>query len=426
MRTEACVILWLGAIGGSLLSAPPGPDTAWPQWGGPRRDFTVNVTGLARGWPAAGPGRLWSRSLGEGHSAIVAEGGVLYTAYRPIGSSSASRASSQEAVIALDAATGRTLWEHRYEAPTEGFNLEYGAGPHATPIVAGRLLIAAGSSQQIMALDRRSGQIVWSHDLPKEFGSKPPDRGYASSPLLYRDTVIVQAGGAGQALIAFRVADGRVAWKNQSFDTSPSSPLVINLDGQDQLVVFAADAVVGLDPANGQLFWRHAHRTEWGLNISTPVFGPDNQLFISSAYNSGSRLLQLKRAGDKTQVQELWYTNRMRVHFGTVVRVGDRIYGSSGDFGPAFLTALNVSDGRVAWQSRGFARASLLWADGMFVILDEDGALGLATPAPGGLEVLGRAEILSSRAWTVPTLVGTVLYARDRKNIVALELGAQQ
>jgi outer membrane protein assembly factor BamB len=418
-------MLLLGAIGGPLVSAPAGRDAAWPQWGGPRRDFTVDVTGLARQWPAAGPRRLWSRPLGEGHSAIVAEGGVVYTAYRPHDSPSARRA-NRETVIALDAATGRTLWEHSYEAPTEGFDLEYGAGPHATPLIAGHLLVAAGSNQQIMALDRRSGKTVWSHDLPKEFGSKPPDRGYACSPLLYKDTVITQAGGAGQAVIAFRVADGRLAWKNQSFDPAPSSPLVVTVDGQDQLVIFAADAVVGLDPADGRLLWRHGHRTEWGLNISTPVFGPDNQLFISSAYNSGSRLLQLRRAGDKTQVQELWYTNRMRVHFGTVIRIGNRFYGSSGDFGPAFMTALDASDGRVAWQNRGFARASLLWADGMFVILDEDGALGLARPSPEGLEVLARAEVLSSRAWTVPTLVGTVLYARDRKNIVALELGAQQ
>jgi outer membrane protein assembly factor BamB len=399
-----------------------GRDQEWPQWGGPHRDFTVQVTGLADAWPADGPARIWSRALGEGHAAIAAVDGVLYTAYRPQGAAPSSRA-QEEHVIALDAATGRTLWEHRYPAPTAGLNLEFGAGPHATPLVAGTLVIAAGSNQQLVALDRKSGRLVWSHDLPAEFGSRPHDRGHASSPLRYEDTVIMPVGGTGQAVMAFRLADGRVAWKSQSFEPAPSSPIIANVGGQDQLLVFASDAIVGLDPSNGTRLWRHEHRTEWGLNISTPVFGPDNQLFISSAYNSGSRLLQLARRGAATTVDEVWFTNRLRLHFGNAIRIGTRYYGSSGDFGPAFIAAADAATGRVAWQHRGFARSWLLWTGDRFIVLDEDGVLGLARPTPEGLDVLARAQVLASRAWTAPSLVGTTLYARDRQTIVALDLG---
>ena len=83
------------------------------------------------------------------------------------------------------------------------------------------------------------------------------------------------------------------------------------------------------------------------LNTSTPVWGPDNLLFISSGYDGGSRVLKLTRAGDKTTVEEVWAHRLMRVHFSNAIRVGDLVYGSSGDFGPAPFTAIDVKTGKV-------------------------------------------------------------------------------
>ena len=199
---------------------------------------------------------------------------------------------------------------------------------------------------------------------------------------------------------------------------------MIDVDGQKQLVYFAGDAVAGVDPANGRTLWTHPHKTDWGLNISTPIWSPaDHLLFVSSAYSTGSRVLELRQSGGKTSVSEKWFSNRMRIHIGTAIRIGNYVYGSSGDFGPAFLTAVDVTTGNVVWQDRAFSRAQLLYADGKLVILDEDGTLGLATVSPQGLQVLAKASILENLSWTPPTLVGTKLFARDRKNIVAFELG---
>jgi hypothetical protein len=171
------------------------------------------------------------------------------------------------------------------------------------------------------------------------------------------------------------------------------------------------------------LLWGHPHRTDYGLNISTPVWGEDNLLFLSSAYSGGSRVLHLSRAEGKTRVRHLWFSNRLRVHFGTAIRLGDTVYGSSGDFGPAFLTAVDIKTGKTLWQERGFARAQMVHANGRILLLDEKGVLALASVSPQGLQVHSRVELLSDNAWTPPTLVGTRLYLRDRKTIVALELG---
>jgi outer membrane protein assembly factor BamB len=397
----------------------PDPSSAWPQFGGPTRDFKVATRGLAASWPSGGPRTLWSRNLGEGYSAIVSDGGSLYTMYRP---TQASRTS--EVVVALDAATGRTLWEHTYEAPLPSdVNVQYGPGPHSTPLLVGDRVVTVGSSGKLHALDKRTGKVAWSHDLWQGMGGTVQGRGYSCSPLAYGGNIIVTVGGAGQAVVAFDAATGRIAWKNHSFRPGPSSPVLIRVDGQEQLVVFHSEGAAGMDPAGGPLYWDHKHTTDYGLNIAMPVWGEGNLLFLSSAYSGGSRMLRLTQAGGKTNVQELWFTNKMRVHFANALRFGDRVVGSSGDFGPSFVTAVDVATGNVAWQLRGFSKATLLAADGKVVLLDEDGTLALAVVTPGGLQVAGEAQVLDGRAWTVPTLLGTRLFVRDRAVVKALELG---
>jgi outer membrane protein assembly factor BamB len=413
----------LSALAG--VAALAAPDTAWTQWGGPRRNFMIESAGLASTWPASGPPKIWERALGEGHSAIVVEGGRLYTMYRPLGVLSAVRRSQQEIVTAVDAATGRTIWEHTIESPTSGLNLSEGAGPHSTPLIAGNRLFVMSSRVEIVALDKQTGRQLWYHDLTKELGAPLEDRGYSASPIAYGDTVIVPAGGTGASVVAFKQDTGAVVWKSGSFAIAPASPVLINVEGQEQLVVSGGSEVAGVSPATGAVLWKHPNRTDYGLNISTPVWGDGNLLFLSAAYNNGSRLLKLTRTGPNTGVQELWMQNRMRVHIGSVIRIGDFAVGSSGDFGPCPTVAIDLKSGQILWQNREFARSTFLHADGKLIVMDEDGSIGIATATRQGLTVLAKASVLSNRAWTPPTLVGTKLYVRDRARMMALELGAR-
>jgi outer membrane protein assembly factor BamB len=420
-RTAALIVLVL-LVATTLTGRSAGD--GWPQWGGPGRDFMSPATGLASSWPADGPAELWRRDLGEGHSSVAVEGDRLFTIYRPVGLLSMVKRNQEEVAIAIDATSGRTIWEYTFSAPTSGLNLEFGAGPHSTPLVAGNLVITAGSRGDILALDKVSGRKAWAHDLVEQYGAAQPDRGYACSPLGYGDTVIVTAGGRpGQSVMAFRQSDGALVWKAGDFSPSPGSPIVITLNGQEQLVVLGENEVVGMNPSTGEILWSHPHQTSYGLNISTPVWTPaEGQLVVSSAYNNGTRALQLDGGENGTTVRERWYTNRLRVHFTSMLRLGDVYVGSNGDFGPGILTAVDAATGEVVWQSRGFARANLIAADGKVIVLDEDGALGLTTVSEDGIDILSMASVLSSRAWTVPALSGTTLYARDRQELVALDL----
>jgi outer membrane protein assembly factor BamB len=400
------------------------PIDGWRQWGGPSRNFVVDSVRLADDWQENSPATVWRRPLGDGHSSILLDDGHLYTMYRP--APSGSGWADEEVVIALDEGTGETLWEHRYPARPLAFR--FGAGPFATPLIVGDRLFSLGTNNQLFALDTGTGTVLWSHDLVDEFGAEETlirpavKAGMSCSPIAWGDTVIVTAGGAGQSVMAFSQASGDVVWRSGDFNLSQASPILIEVDGQPQLVVFGGMDVNGLDPTTGRLLWSHPHDTSGDMNISTPLWSDDGLLFISSAYDGGSRMLRLQHEGEAMRAEELWFSNQLRLHIGNALRIGAMVIGSNGDFGPSFITALDAETGERLWQDRSFARAQILHADGKLVILDEDGVLGLARASAAGLEVLGRTTILANLAWTAPTLVGASLYARDRREIVKVEL----
>jgi outer membrane protein assembly factor BamB len=393
-------------------------DGQWTQWGGPDQDFKAHCDKLADTWPDAGPKKIWSRDLGDGYSAIIAEDGKLYTMLRD---------GDQEAVICLDAKSGKTLWETKYDAqPAPGHVVQFGTGPRGTPMINGERVYAIGVSGVMHCLNKKTGDVQWKQDLWKEFGGTVLQHGYSSSPFVYKRTVIAMVGGKEHSLVAFNKWNGKVVWKKQDFDNSYSTPKLINVDGQDQLVCFMANEVAGIDPSSGDLLWSFKHGNQYKQNVCMPIYSNDDHImFISSAADGGSRGLKLTKDGDKTTVKEVWNNKKVGIHHSNAFRVGDYVYLSttSGN-GPGLFYALNAKTGEVAWRERGFSKATCLYADGKVIILDEDGNLGLAVCTPKEFDVKSQVPMMERSSWTVPTLVGDKLFVRDRKHIVALDLSA--
>lgn len=397
----------------------PAAQAQWTQWGGPGRNFASDAKGLASQWPESGPKKIWSRELGEGYTSILADGGKLYTMYRK---------GDDEIVVSLDAATGKTLWEHKYNAPVpKGMDPQFGRGPNSTPVLHAGRLYTLGVSGVLHCLDLANGSLVWMHDLSKEFSTATPNFGYSSSPLVYNDTLIVAAGGTGTGLMAFKLSDGSLLWKKHDFGGEEngdvySSPIAIKVGGEDQVVLLTGKEVMGINPKTGDKIWGHPHINQWKTNICTPIWGDDGILYVSAGGEAGSKGLKLTKDGATTKVEELWSTRKMAVGQGNCVRQGGTVYGSSGD-GPAFITALNVADGKLGWRERGFGKSMMVAADGKLIILDEDGNLALTTPTSETLTVQSKVQLLKKPAWTAPTLVGKTLYVRDKETIMALDLG---
>jgi outer membrane protein assembly factor BamB len=282
---------------------------------------------------------------------------------------------------------------------------------------------------KVHCLNKKDGKPIWSHDLYKDFGAIFRNRGYSASPLAYRDTIILTAGGqSNQSLIAFRQSDGAVVWKSGNLGQSQASPILGSIDGQEQIIALLASSVAGFEPATGAVLWTHPHPTnsKSGMTISTPVLD-GNTLYISSAYEGGTRALRLTRKDGQTEVTELWFQKSMRVAFSTMMPIGDCVYASSGELGPYFFSAVNRHTGEILWRDRTLGgAASFLLADGKLLLIDEEGNLALATPSPQGLEIHQRVKVFDSLSRTVPTLIGTTAYLRNEHAIMALEMSTER
>jgi outer membrane protein assembly factor BamB len=402
-------------------ASPIDPDSQWTQWGGPHGDFTSDAGSLATRWAEGGPAEIWSREVGPGHSTILYDAGTVYTMYRR---------GEMDVVVAVDADSGKLVWEHAYAAPpAPGMLSDYGVGPHATPLIAGDRLFTIGAMTHFHCIHKKTGEVLWSRNLHAELGVSPMLRGYGSSPIAYEGLVIASVGpdrGAEEpaGLAAFKQETGELVWKSEPLSPGYPTPVLVEHDGREMLVGCLGITRFGLDPATGKTLWKTRVDRQSGSIITSPLWIPPDKVFFSAGHGGGSRLFRIHASDDDTySVEELWYYNKLRIMHGNAVRIDGHLYGSSGDLGPAYLMAVDLADGSLEWRARGFSKATLLVADGKLIILDEDGNLAVATATPEKLEVHARAKVLERLAWTAPTLVGTRLYLRDERTLKCLDLG---
>lgn len=398
------------------LAAAPGYGQ-WLQFAGPTRDFKVTAKSPLKAWGEKGPQTIWQRPLGEGYSSILVEGERLYTMYH---------ADGKEAVICLEGATGKTIWEHKYEVPgAKKGDGGYGIGPRSTPCIVSGRIFAVGITGVLHCLNTTDGKVIWSHKLLDEYSGNLPQWGYSCSPLAYKNTIVLSTGGKGKAVAAFDQESGKEVWASGADQNAYSSPVLIKFEGKDQIVILLAGSVAGLNPENGEQIWSFPHKTFADVNAALPVFGSDNVLLITSAYRTGSRAVKLESKNGTVEATQVWANERNGVHHGAVIRDGDIIFGSVGMMGPSFFTALDCAKGgEVIWKEREpFRKATFLKVNDKLLVLDEGGTLGIASVSREGLKAECLTErVLNEPAWTVPTLVDSKVYLRDRKNIMALDI----
>jgi outer membrane protein assembly factor BamB len=236
---------------------------------------------LKEQWPASGPKVIWKRPLGEGYSSPAIQNNALYTIYgKP----------REEVVLACDAASGKTLWEHATPMTFRSDATEMGNGPYSTPLIVGDRLFTTGVAGRLQCLDKKTGKLLWTQQLWLDHKGTRLMYGYASSPIAFRDTVIDPVGGPGKAVYGFP-AGGRQrrGGSRNDFDNAYSSPLLIELDGLEQLAIIMDGAVFAVNPHNGDLQWKVPFQASYGIAVSTPVWGPGNLLFVSAEYDAEPR-----------------------------------------------------------------------------------------------------------------------------------------
>jgi outer membrane protein assembly factor BamB len=375
-------LLWIAAaavVAGNLAAGD------WPQWRGPDRNG-ISSEKVSAVWPAEGPKVLWQASVGTGFSSLSVSQGRVYTM---------GNTTNQDTIWCFDANTGKPLWHHSYAAQLSP--QWYEGGPGSTP---------TSKWGDVFCLDAATGAVLWQRDLRQE-GIKLNRWGFAGSPLIRGNAVILNAGSAG---IALDHETGRVVWSNGTNAAGYASPTRFDSGGAASVLIFAAKHLVALDPQSGRELWRQLWETSWDTNNTDPLTYGDH-IFISS-FSRGCGLLSVQSGKPS-----LIYTNGlMHSHLSPGILLGEYLYAFNGEAKQETdFRCFHVPTGEVKWSRKDPAFGSLIMADGKLLILSDKGELLLAEASPAAFTPLARAKVLSGVCWTPPALANGLLYVRNAK-----------
>jgi outer membrane protein assembly factor BamB len=389
----------------------PTSSTEWPRWRGPLGDGISREENLANTWPEGGPPELWSAEVGIGYSSPIAVGGRVYLF---------SMNDDREALTCFDANSGRIQWN---QEGGPGRTSSY-AGTRATPTIDGNDIVTLGGTGELTCRDLTSGSRRWVANILGETGATALDWGTASSPLIAGSLIYVQVGQGGPVVLAINRGDGSIAWRSQALGIAGyAAPILIDVEGSPQLIIFGGKAVYGMDPQDGKTLWEHRWTTSYDVNAATPVYR-DGRLFLTSAYGSGSIMLQLSRNGPP---RELWRNKQVQSRFQPPILDGDMLYVNS----EGTLTCLNWSDGRVLWRDAadklklGLGGSFVAIPGGRMITLGERGQLSLAALAPQGVTVTSRIrKIEGTQLWATPLIYAGRLYVKGEQELVCYDIAA--
>ncbi len=274
MKTLLSLIVLFFAA--SLLKADD-----WPQWQEPQRDGVWRETRIVEKFPEGGLPVRWRTPIGAGYTGPAVANGKVYVMDRrlPDGTQPTKNAFDRtqipgsERVLCLNEADGKILWQHEYDCPYE---MSYSAGPRATPLVSGDKVYTMGAEGNLYCFDAANGKVQWSHDFRKEYQARTPTWGFAGNPLLDGQKLICLVGGPGSVVVAFDKDSGKELWRALSArEPGYAPPTMIEAGGTKQLIIWEPQAVNGLDPETGKVYWSHPWEVKMGLCIATPRLSGD-------------------------------------------------------------------------------------------------------------------------------------------------------
>lgn len=433
---KATLLLVLVTAGNS--ASAQSVDTDWPSWRGPRGDGSWNAPGLAEQWPAEGLTTEWTVGIGGGYAGISVADNRVITMDRQIVDEPGEDSSDEppdskrelERVLCFDLRTGTELWTFVYEQPYG--DLDYGNGPRAAPTIHGNVVLTIGALGKLNCLNVADGTVLWSHDLVEEFNGRPPMWGYAASPRVLDDVVIVFSGGTdGYCVLAFDLKSGGLKWHSLSDKAGYSWPVPVERHDYTQLVCWTPSHIRAISADDGKPHWSVPYEVTYGVSIATPIV-PEGIVLVCG-YWAGSRAIRL---GDRPEdASLLWEENRyLRGLMSQPLYRNGYVYLLDKQYG---LTCFELKTGKKLWDDKNTLtprgrnpQASIVWLNekgrtdqGRIIALNAEGELVQAVISPDGFTEKARSRVIDP-TWAHPAFVGHRVLARSDQKLVCVRLPA--
>jgi outer membrane protein assembly factor BamB len=419
----------------------------WPEWRGRGRTGVWLDTDIIEKFPDGGPPLKWRVPTNSGFSGPSVAGGRVFVTDSKRADGEGIVHQATERVLAIDEQTGKILWTKEWKTNYTGIQWLYASGPRATPTVDGDRVYVLGTMGELFALDAATGRVLWQKDFVRDFNAQVPGWGMSSAPLVDGDRLICLVGGEPDAkVMALNKFTGEEIWRALSSDWEPgySQPTIIEAGATRQLIIWEPRAINSLNPATGEIYWQVPHLVQMGMTIATPVrSGP---FLLVTSQHSGAEMLRLDEA--KPAATQVWQgragtPDTIDSVIGTPVIDGDYVYGLD-TYG--LLRCLELTTGKQVWETRALLNERAQYGTAFFVrqgdryfINTDRGELLIARLSPKGFEEIDRVQLLEpthpgagSRREKTFTLWSHAAYAnqhvilRNDKEIARFSLAREQ
>jgi outer membrane protein assembly factor BamB len=390
----------------TVTTAPATAGAEWPGFRGPNRDGVVPGVRIETNWAASPPVQMWRQPVGPGWSSFAVSGNLIYTQ---------EQRGSDEVVACYRLTTGEPVWRHSDKARFWESNA--GAGPRATPTLSNGRVYTFGATGIVNALDARSGAVVWSHSAGVDTGTNVPEWGFASSPLVMDDIVIVAISGK---LAAYDLSTGKPRWLAATGGGSYSSPHLMTIGGVAQILLMNGAGVSSVAPTDGKVLWSHAWR---GFTIVQPALTADGAVLISTSGDgggTGTRRLAVAKGPGGWTANEVWTSTGLKPYFNDLVVHKGHAFGFDG----SILSCIDVQDGKRKWKGGRYGNGQLivLPEQDLLLVLSEEGELALVSATPDQFKELARFKAIEGKTWNHPVLAGDVLLVRNGEEMAAFRV----
>ena len=394
-------------LAGTVLAA----DDDWPQFLGPHRDGSYQGKALPI-WPDEGPKQLWQNTIGSGYAGPAVSGGKVILFHR---------IDQEEIVECLEAASGNLLWQAKYPADyVDAFRFDN--GPRAVPAIADGRVYTHGAHGVVRSWDFKTGKAIWQLDARTQYRADKGFFGFACSPLVTANTVLLNIGGPRAGIIELDTASGKLRWRATEEPASYASPVLATINAKPQAVFFTREGLVSVDPATGKVHFSHHWRPAMhaSVNACTPVVS-GNRVFASTSYGKGATML----AVNDGKLETVWANDTsLSCHYSSCVVKDGYLYGFHGrQEAGADLRCVEFKTGRVLWSQPGLRSGTVTLAGDDLLVLTERGELVRAEASPKAFRIKQRARVTRGEVRAFPALANGRFYFRDGDKLVCLQLG---
>ena len=403
----------------TIASAPAAAED-WPRWRGPRGDGSWSAPKLPEKWPATGLKTVWKQPVGGGYAGVTVSGGRVFTMdlEAPIQpkSKGVGKPDGAERILCFDAASGQKLWSRSY-AVTYGNLGGYANGPRTSPTLQEGNVYTLGAVGHLHCLDAKTGDIVWQHDTVAKFQAQVPEWGFACSPVIDGDNVIVHLGAKdGGCVIAFDRLTGKETWRTLADPAGYCTPAVFDTPAGRVLVLWTPKNIHAIEPATGKPLWNAPYPVTYGVSIASPIYR-DGIVFVTG-YWEGSKAIKV---GPKLTDHELVWTDskNLRGIMAQPLYRDGHVYTIDKDFG---LTCFNLKTGKKLWDD-GNELTPKARNPHASIVLVNDSDRALALNSVGELILLrlntkgyveeSRTKVLNGQVWGHPAFAGRFLFAKS-------------